>query len=117
MPISNCQLKRRSGSRSKLAIGIWRLTMGSCLVAASAVQAQGNSSLSESKIDTAAHPAAAEPLLEQNDQLRKQLSIAKESLKALTSSLAESNAAAEELRRKYSDLELRMEALGSAAAN
>src|SRR5213595_1753182 len=91
--------------------------MGSCLVAASAVQAQGNSSLSESKIDTAAHPAAAEPLLEQNDQLRKQLSIAQESLKALTSSLAESNAAAEELRRKYSDLELRMEALGLASAN
>src|SRR5438105_5431197 len=92
--------------------------MGSCLVAASAVQAQGNSSLSESKIDTAAHPAAEEePLLEQNDQLRKQLSIAHESLKALTSSLAESNAAAEELRRKYSDLQLRMEALGLASAN
>src|SRR5216117_979757 len=91
--------------------------MGSCLVAASAVQAQGNSSLSESKIDTAAHKAMAEPLLEQNDQLRKQLSIAQESLKALTSSLAESNAAAEELRRKYSDLELRMEALGLASAN
>src|SRR5438067_4718213 len=91
--------------------------MGSCLVDASAVQAQGNSSLSESKIDTAAHPAAEEPLLEQNDQLRKQLSIAQESLKALTSSLAESNAATEELRRKYSDLELRMEALGLASAN
>src|SRR5204862_4619814 len=65
----------------------------------------------------AAHPAAEEPLLEQNDQLRKQLSIAQESLKALTSSLAESNAATEELRRKYSDLELRMEALGLASAN
>jgi len=82
------------------------------------VQAQGNSSLSESKIDTAAHPAAEEePLLEQNDQLRKQLSIAHESLKALTSSLAESNAEAELFRRKYSDLELRMEALGLASAN
>jgi hypothetical protein len=56
-------------------------------------------------------------LLEQNEQLRKQLSIAQESLKALTISLAESNAAAEELRRKYSDLELRMEALGLASAN
>jgi hypothetical protein len=87
-------------------------------VAASAAQAQGNSSsLSESKIDTAAHTATAEPLLEQNQQLRKQLSIAQESLKALTSSLAESNAAVEELRRKYSDLELRMEALGLASAN
>lgn len=92
--------------------------MGSCLLAASAAQAQGNSSsLSESKIDTAEHAATAEPLVEQNEQLRKQLSIAQESLKALTSSLAESNAAAEELRRKYSDLELRMEALGLASAN
>lgn len=80
-------------------------------------QAQGNSSLSESKIDAAAQTETAEPLLAQNEQLQKQLSIAQESLKALTSSLAESNAAAEELRRKYSDLELRMEALGLASAN
>src|SRR5206468_11180062 len=77
----------------------------------------GNGSLSESKIDTAAQKAMAEPLLEQNEQLRKQLSIAQESLKALTSSLAESNAEAEELRRKYSELELRMEALGLASAS
>jgi hypothetical protein len=35
----------------------------------------------------------------------------------LTSSLAESNAEAEELRRRYSDLELRMEALGLASAS
>src|SRR5207247_1334520 len=55
--------------------------------------------------------------LQENEQLQKQLSIAQESLKALTSSLAESNADAEELRRKYSDLELRMEALGLASAN
>ena len=116
MPVSNCQLKRRGYGRSKLAIGIWQLAMGLCCVIASAARAQTDSSLSESKIDAAAQ-TAAEPLLEQNEQLRKQLSIAQESLKALTSSLAESNAAAEELRRKYSDLELRMEALGLASAN
>jgi hypothetical protein len=80
-------------------------------------QAQGNSSLSESKSESAVHPATAEALLQGNEQLQKQLSIAQESLKALTSSLAESNADAEELRRKYSDLELRMEALGLASAN
>jgi len=80
-------------------------------------QAQGNSSLSESKNESAVHPAPAEALLQENEQLQKQLSIAQESLKALTSSLAESNADAEELRRKYSDLELRMEALGLASAN
>ena len=80
-------------------------------------QAQENSSLSESKNESAVHPATAEALLQENEQLQKQLSIAQESLKALTSSLAESNADAEELRRKYSDLELRMEALGLASAN
>jgi hypothetical protein len=129
LPISNCQLKRRSRSRSKLAIGIWqlrkslrapiisRLAIGLCCVVASATRAQTDSSLSESKNESAAHPATAEALLQENEQLQKQLSIAQESLKALTSSLAESNAQAEELRRKYSDLELRMEALGLASAN
>jgi hypothetical protein len=111
----------------KLAFGIWQLGKVSRapIISGLAVGTAfvcyggdaGNSSLSESKIDTAARSATAEPLLEQNEQLRKQLSIAQESLKALTSSLAESNAAAEELRRKYSDLELRMEALGLTSAN
>ena len=59
----------------------------------------------------------AAALLAQNEDLKKQLSIQQESLKTLTASLAESNAEAELFRRKYSDLELRMEALGLAAAN
>src|SRR6266699_2606149 len=79
--------------------------------------AEGNSSLSESKVETAEHAVTAETLLAQNEELRRQLSIAQESLRALTSSLAESNAEAELFRRKYSDLELRMEALGLASAN
>src|SRR5207237_1664579 len=62
-------------------------------------------------------PAMAEPAPAENEELRRQLSIAQESLKALTSSLAESNAEAEELRRRYSDLQLRMEALGLASAS
>ena len=86
-------------------------------MAASAVQAQGNSSLSESKNETVTRSATAEPATAENEELRKQLSVAQESMKALTSSLAESNAEAEELRRKYSDLQLRMEALGLASAN
>ena len=86
-------------------------------MAASAVQAQGNSSLSESKSETVTRSATAEPATAENEELRRQLSIARESLKALTSSLAESNGQAEELRRKYSDLQLRMEALGLASAN
>ena len=56
-------------------------------------------------------------MLQQDEDLQKQLSIAQESLKALTSSLAESNAEAELFRRKYSDLQLQMEALGLASAN
>ena len=86
-------------------------------MAASAVQAQGNSSLSESKIENAEHEVTASALLAQNGELRRQLSIARESVRTLTSSLAESNAEAELFRRKYSDLELRMEALGLASAS
>jgi hypothetical protein len=104
------------------------------------VAAQGNSSLSESKNESAganetaaasvppAESTNSQPtrlpsevtavgLVQQTDDLQKRLSIAQESLKALTSSLAESNAEAELFRRKYSDLQLQMEALGLASAN
>ena len=56
-------------------------------------------------------------LLAQNDELREQLSLAQESVRTLTTSLAESNAEAELFRRKFSDLQLRMEALGLESAN
>jgi hypothetical protein len=90
--------------------------------------AQGNSSLSESKNERAGLDDAATAgtqssemtssgLLQQNEDLQKRLSVAEESLKALTSSLAESNAEAELFRRKYSDLQLQMEALGLASAS
>ena len=59
----------------------------------------------------------AETLLRQNEELRKQLSIQQESLKTLTASLAESNAEAEVFRRKFADLESRMEALGFESAS
>jgi hypothetical protein len=88
-----------------------------CVTLARGLAAEGNSSLSESKIENAEHAVTGETLLAQNEDLRKQLSIEQESVKALTSSLAESNAEAELFRRKYSDLELRMEALGLASAN
>jgi hypothetical protein len=103
-----------------------------CVMLAQELAAEGNSSLSESKTenavpgDTAAANSGATRLpsgvtatglLRQNDDLQRQLSIAQESLKALTSSLAESNAEAELFRRKYTDLQLEMEALGLASAN
>jgi hypothetical protein len=103
-----------------------------CVTLAQGLAAEGNSSLSESKTENvgASNTAVAnsEPtrlpfevtgtgLHQQNEDLQRQLSIAQESLKALTSSLAESNAEAEMFRRKYSDLQLQMEALGLASAN
>jgi hypothetical protein len=90
------------------------------VVAASVAQAQGNSSLTESKIENAERRdggVTAESLLRQNEELRKQLSIQQESLKTLTASLAESNGEAEVFRRKFADLESRMEALGLAWAS
>jgi len=111
-----------------------------CVTLAQGLAAEGNSSLSESKTENAgasdaavtglspAGSATSQPtrvssevtaagLLQQNEDLQRQLSIARESLKALTSSLAESNAEAELFRRKYSDVQLQMEALGLASAN
>jgi hypothetical protein len=116
------------------------LVIVGCVALAQGLAAEGNSSLSESKTenvganDTAvagiSHAAStnsqptrlpsevtAAGLLQQNEDLQRQLSIAHESLKALTSSLAESNGLAELFRRKYSDLQLQMEALGLASAN
>ena len=91
-----------------------------CVTLARGLAAEGNSSLSESKIENAEPRqggVTAAALLAQNEELRRQLSIQQESLKTLTSSLAESNAEAELFRRKYSDLELRMEALGLPSAS
>jgi hypothetical protein len=93
------------------------LAVCGCVVAASVAQAQGNSSLTESKIESAETKVTAEALLAQNEDLRRQLSIQQESLKTLTASLAESNAEAEVFRRKFADLESRMEALGLASAS
>ena len=73
--------------------------------------------MTESKIENAETKVTAEALLAQNEDLRRQLSIQQESLKTLTASLAESNAEAEVFRRKFADLESRMEALGLASAS
>src|SRR5436309_13415080 len=88
-----------------------------CITLARGLAAEGNSSLSESKIESAEQKITAESLLAQNEDLRRQLSIQQESLKTVTASLAESNAEAEVFRRKYSDLESRMAALGLASAS
>jgi hypothetical protein len=84
---------------------------------ASELAAQGNSSLSESKIEAAETRVTADALFSQTEELRRQLAAQRQSVKTLTESLAASNAEAELFRRKYSDLQLRMEALGLEAAN
>lgn len=108
---------RRSRHFFKSDIVNLKSAIGLFLMAASAVQAQGDSSLSESKVENAERTVTAAALLADNEELRRQLSISQESLKTLTTSLAESNAEAELFRRKYSDLELRMQALGLASAD
>src|ERR1043166_8403190 len=95
----------------KFAIVNLQLAIGFC------AQAQGDSSLSESKMESAEHAVTADALLAQNEELQHQLSIEQESVKTLTTSLAESNAEAELFRRKFADLNLRMEALGLASAS
>ncbi len=91
-----------------------------CVTLARGLAAEGNSSLSESKIENTESRdggMTAAALFAQHEELRRQLSIQQESVKTLTTSLAESNAEAELFRRKYSELELRMEALGLESAN
>src|ERR1700676_2200928 len=88
-----------------------------CVTLARGLAAEGNSSLSESKIENAERSVTAAALLAQNEELRRHLSIQLEWVKTLTSRLAESNAEAELFRRKYFDLELRMEALGLASTS
>ena len=83
-----------------------------CLTLASGLAAEGNSSLSVSKLEYADAATVSSP-----EEMRRQLAVQRESLKTLTESLAASNAEAELFRRKYSDLQLRMEALGLEAAN
>jgi hypothetical protein len=108
--------KEAAKPRRQSTIYILQSAIGLCLYA-QAAQAPGDSSLPESKIENAEQAVTAKTLLAQNEYLRKQLSIEQESLRILTSSLAESNAEAELFRHKYADLELRMEALGLASAN
>ncbi len=75
------------------------------------------SSLSESNLENADTEVTAGTLLSETEELRRQLAVQRESVRMLTDSLAQSNAEAELFRRKYSDLQLRMEALGLDAAN
>lgn len=98
-----------------MALGVFA-GLGCCILAGR-LAAEGNSSLSESNLVNAETQVTAAALLSQNEELRRQLSLQQESVKTLTDSLAESNAEAEVFRRKYSDLQQRMGALGLDSAS
>src|SRR5438874_13755626 len=102
----------------KLSTINYRLTtfvVVGCVTLARGLVAEGNSSLSDSKNEDASVTASS--LLAQNEELRRELSLSRETVQTLTNSLAESNANAEVFRRKFADLQLRMEALGLASAS
>ncbi len=82
-----------------------------CLALAPGLAAE-DSSLSDPNLEVAEARVTSETLFSQNDLLRKQLSLDRETQKTLTDSLVVSNAEAELFRRKYAELQTRMDALG-----
>jgi hypothetical protein len=119
LKIADCRLNWSRRSRHIFKSEILNLKSAlilvGCVTLARGLAAEGNSSLSDSKNESGTVTAAA--LLTQKEELRRQLSLSQETVQTLTSSLAESNAEAELFRRKFADLQLRMEALGLASAS
>jgi len=119
LKIADCKLNWSRRSRYVFKSEILNLKSAlilvGCVTLARGLAAEGNSSLSDSKNESGAVTAAA--LLAQKEELRRQLSLSQETVQTLTTSLAESNAEAELFRRKFADLQLRMEALGLASAS
>jgi len=119
LKIADCRLNWSRRSRHIFKSEILNLKSAlilvGCVTLARGLAAEGKSSLSDSKNESA--PVTAAALLAQKEELRRQLSLSQETVQTLTSSLAESNAEAELFRRKFADLQLRMEALGLASAS
>jgi hypothetical protein len=120
LKIADCRLNWSRRSRHVFESEILNLKSAAmifvgCITLARGLAAEGDSSLSDSKNESVTVTAAA--LLAQKEELRRQLSLSQETVKTLTTSLAESNAEAELFRRKFADLQLRMEALGLASAS
>jgi len=120
LKIADCRLNWSRRSRHVFEPEILNLKLAAmifvgCITLARGLAAEGDSSLSDSKNESVTVTAAA--LLAQKEELRRQLSLSQETVKTLTTSLAESNAEAELFRRKFADLQLRMEALGLASAS
>ncbi len=95
----------------------FRLSFALVSLASTSGLAAEISSLSDSNLETTQASVTAETPLSPSDLLRKQLSLDRETQKTLTESLVVSNVEAELFRRKYSELRLRMEALGVEAVS
>jgi len=119
LKIADCRLNWSRRSRHVFKSEILNLKSAlilvGCVTLARGLAAEGNSSLSDFKNESGTVTVAA--LLAQKEELRRQLSLSQETVQTLTTSLAESNAEAELFRRKFADLQLRMEALGLASAS
>jgi len=120
LKIADCRLNWSRRSRHVFESEILNLKLAAmifvgCITLARGLAAEGDSSLSDSKNESVTVTAAA--LLAQKEELRRQLFLSQETVKTLTTSLAESNAEAELFRRKFADLQLRMEAIGLASAS
>jgi len=120
LKIADCRLNWSRRSRHVFESEILNLKSAAmifvgCITLARGLAAEGDSSLSDSKNESVTVTAAA--LLAQKEELRRQLSLSQETVKTLTTSLVESNAEAELFRRKFADLQLRMEAIGLASAS
>jgi len=117
LKIADCKLNWSRRSRYVFKSEILNLKSAlilvGCVTLARGLAAEGNSSLSDSKNES----GTVAVLLAQKEELRRQLSLSQETVQTLTTSLAESNAEAELFRRKFADLQLRMEALGLASAS
>ncbi|CAN5443158.1 hypothetical protein BH20VER3_BH20VER3_10600 [soil metagenome] len=96
----------------KVSIPHFRLSVVLVCLALAPGLAAEDSSLSDPNLEVAEAKVTSETLLSQNDLLRKQLPADRETQKTLTDSLVVSNAEAELFRRKYADLQTRMDALG-----
>jgi hypothetical protein len=110
------RVERREAAATRLS-SLNYLVSTCLLLSAGRLTAQQNSSLSDPNLETADAQVTSETLLSQNDLLRKQLSLDRETQKTLTDSLVVSNAEAELFRRKYSELQTRMDTLGVEAVS
>ena len=108
---------KRFTFRSEVVSRRFVMVLMGCVTLARGLAAEGNSSLSESKKENADTTLPGGGNVSQGDQLTRQLFLAQESVQTLTDSLAVSNIEVEGCRQKYSDLRLRLEALGIEGAN